>query len=404
MEKPETREQFLDYVKAVCSRAEEIKDKKLDIVKVILGGNIKDDGSTICSNQEFIDVLEQAGISNIKPETIAVFAKAGAIDENFMESISPEANEMLAEMQAEQKAKEIVKDNKKLTNEELAEFQKQTTQQENSSDMVKEAKEKVQKDSKEHKKEDMQIITNSDSNKQNLERYLLEASTSQNGMPIDLKDIKDNILMGMHEGYFTIAVVDDIFQKYPEFSAFEQIKNDLTSMGYYKFYEKDDKAPTTSTGIKRLANLCYSLSASDSPEYIEDNMKNRVDACINYVDNGLVTLDEIKDLYERGILTEKAYEDVVTANKTDEPVSEEEQEKVIENENLEGIEPSEDKSETSFDSSPVKLETEKANNANIMEECVKMADAFRTGIMVGTAIMEGESVMKMVNKVRETRK
>ena len=166
-------------------------------------------------------------------------------------------------------------------------------------------------------------------------------------------------------------------------------------MGYYNYYEKDDTAPTTSTGAKRLANLCVSLDSTDAPEYITDNMKNKVDACINFVDNGLVTLEEIKDLQEKGILSEKDYEDVVTANKNDEIMNENDE---IPNAPTE-LEPNTQLTEPEV--SDINL-GQSATNTNdigtkILDASINMANAFLAGMELANRL-ENENVMQMVFK------
>ena len=200
MERPTTQEEYINYVKEVCANIEPIKAKGLDLVKVLIGGNVRPDGTMIVKNQEFLNVLKEAGISEIKPSTLEVFAKAGTFDKEYMQTLSPEANEMQMKIQAEQTAIKITEKNEKLTNKEIAEFQKQTAVQTNTTNTVNEAINKVKEQSKEHKKDDMQIITNSSSNKENLERYLLEATTSKDGKVTDTKDIQEQILTGLHEG------------------------------------------------------------------------------------------------------------------------------------------------------------------------------------------------------------
>ncbi len=395
MERPKTQEQYINYVKIVCANIEQIKAKGLDLVKVLIGGNVRPDGTMIFKNQEFLNVLKEAGISEIKPSTLEVFAKAGTFDKEYMQSLSPEANEMQMKIQAEQTAINITEKNEKLTNEEIAEFQKQTAVQTNTTNTVNEAINKVKEQSKEYKKDDMQIITNSSSNKENLERYLLEATTSKDGKVTDTKDIQEQILTGLHEGYFTIAVVDEVFQKYPDLASFDQIKTELTHMGYYNYYEKDDTAPTTSTGAKRLANLCVSLDSTDTPEYITDNMKNKVDACINFVDNGLVTLEEIKDLQEKGILSEKDYEDVVTANKNDEIMNENDETPNVSTE----LEPNTQLTEPKVSDINLGQYVTNTNDigTKILDDSINMANTFLAGMEPANRL-ENEDVMQMVFK------
>ena len=113
------------------------------------------------------------------------------------------------------------------------------------------------------------------------------------------------------------------------------------------------------------------------------------------MDNGLVTLEEIKGLQEKGILSEKDYEDVVTANKNDEIMNENDETPNAPTE----LEPNTQLTEPEV--SDINL-GQSATNTNdigtkILDASINMANAFLAGMELANRL-ENENVMQMVFK------